>query len=129
MTAYARRLSFEQFYREVFLAEHRHPINLALHVLGTLTSAALVPGAWLLGAPWLLLLYPVVHAAPGLVGHRLFERDPAVGDLRVTRKDHSPWWFVAANHRLTWELLTGRARRRVARLTARLRGPRAARRR
>jgi hypothetical protein len=48
----------------------------------------------------------VVHAVPGLLGHRLFERNAAVGDLRVTRQDHSPLWFIAANHRMSWELLT-----------------------
>jgi hypothetical protein len=58
-------------------------------------------GPW----PWLALLYPVVHAAPGLMGHRLFERDAAVGDMRVLRQDHSPLWFMAGNHVMTWDLL------------------------
>ena len=97
--------SFNDFYRDVFLAEHVHPANVALHVLGTLAGAALVLAAVLTGQPWWLLLFPFVHALPGLLGHRLFERDASVGDLRVTRSDHSPLWFIAANHRMTWELV------------------------
>jgi hypothetical protein len=97
-------LSFDRFYREVFLPEHRHPVNRALHVAGTLAGLAwlgalaalpLWPGA--LG----LMLFPVVHAAPGLIGHRLFERSADVGDARWRRTDHPRWWFVVANHRLT----------------------------
>jgi hypothetical protein len=61
--------------------------------------------------PLALLLFPVVHAAPGLLGHRLFERDAVVGDLRVTRTDFPKAWFIAANHVLAWEVLSGRSRR------------------
>jgi hypothetical protein len=101
-------IDFDTFYREHYLAEHRHPANVALHVLGTL--AALAFAAWALVSPWpgLALLFPLVHAAPGLLGHRLFERNAAVGDLRITRRDFSALWFIAANHRLTWSIVTGR---------------------
>ena len=58
-----------------------------------------------IGMPWLALLYAVVHVAPGLLGHRYFERNTEIGDLRVTRKDYSPLWFIAGNHRMTWELV------------------------
>ncbi len=97
---------FGRFYTTVFLPEHRHPVNVALHVAGTLLGLALLVLAPAAGLPWLVLLFPAVHAAPGLLGHRLFERNAAVGDLRVTRQDHSPLWFIAANHRMSWELLT-----------------------
>jgi hypothetical protein len=99
---------FDTFYREVFLPEHRHPANVALHVAGTLAALALVSWALWRGPGWLALPFPLVHAAPGLLGHRLFERNAAVGDLRVTRQDHSPLLFIFANHRMTWQLLTGR---------------------
>ena len=59
----------------------------------------------LVGSPWFALAFPVVHALPGLIGHRLFERNAAVGDIRVTRKDHPPLWFIAGNHLMTVELL------------------------
>lgn len=102
---------FEHFYRDHFLAEHRHPVVVLLHAIGCVASLAWV--AWCLLRlrwPWslLALVYPVVHAVPGLVGHRLFERNEAVGDLRVLRKDFPLPWFIAANHRLTWDALRGR---------------------
>jgi|GWRWMinimDraft_16_1066024.scaffolds.fasta_scaffold39426_2 hypothetical protein len=96
---------FRDFYRTVFLAEHRNPKNVALHVLGTVLSGVFLVTVILLGVPWLALAYPVVHAAPGLLGHRLFERNSAVGDVRITRKDYSPLWFIAGNHLMTTELL------------------------
>lgn len=102
--------TFARFYAEVFLPEHRHPVNRALHVIGTLLGLLLIPLAVASGNPWALLLFPVVHAAPGLLGHRLFERNAEVGDLRFARRDHSPLWFIAANHRLAWDLLRFRAR-------------------
>jgi hypothetical protein len=97
---------FSDFYRHVFLDEHRHPANVALHVAGTFASAIFLANALVAGTPWFGLLYPIVHAGPGLLGHRIFERSGAVGDVRVTRKDFSPLWFIAGNHRMTWELLT-----------------------
>lgn len=102
--------SFDAFYSTVFLDEHRHPVNAALHVFGAIVStvavgaALLAPGAWKFTA----LLYPVIHAAPGLLGHRLFERNVEVGDIRVTRKDHPAWWFILGNYRMTADLLLGR---------------------
>ncbi len=94
------------FYLHVFLPEHRSPGNVALHVLGTVLGLAYVGAALLWGGAWFTLAFPVVHAVPGLVGHRLFERSATVGDVRITRKDHSLWWFILANHRMSWELLT-----------------------
>ncbi len=100
-----QRLRFLDFYQNVFLTEHQRPANVALHVFGTLLGLAFVVGVVLAGAPWLALAFPAVHAVPGLIGHRMFERDMTVGDLRVTRTDHSPLWFIAANHVMTVELL------------------------
>jgi hypothetical protein len=95
--------SFDEFYRHHFLPEHQHPANVALHVAATLASAVFLIGTLMWPWPWplLALLYPIVHAAPGLIGHRLFERNAAVGDLRITRRDFPPWWFIAGNHRMT----------------------------
>ena len=105
-------LNFSAFYTQVFLPEHQHPLTVALHVAGTLLGLAWLIAAPLAGWPWLVLLFPVVHALPGLMAHRLVERNAAVGDVRITRQDFSPLWFIAANHRITWELLTsGRIKR------------------
>jgi hypothetical protein len=104
------RPPFAEFYQHHFLPEHRHPANVALHVAGTLASALAAAAALLSPWPWLALAWPLLHAAPGLLGHRLFERNAAVGDLRITRTDFPPHWFIAANHRLTAEVLLGRRR-------------------
>ena len=107
------KASFETFYREVFLQEHRHPFNVALHMFGTFIGLAFI--AWVLTQPlaWYpaLLLFPVVHAAPGLVGHRLVERNTAIGDARWQRKDFPMSWFIAANHRMAYERLLRRGGR------------------
>ena len=102
------RPAFDAFYADHFCVEHRHPANRALHVFGVLLGLAWLPLTLLWSLPWLVLLWPVVHAAPGLLGHRLFERNEAIGDLRLTRKDVSPFWFIAANHRMAFESLLGR---------------------
>lgn len=98
---------FETFYTEVFLPEHQHPLNVALHIAGTLAGLAWIaltlaaPGLW----KFAVLLFPVIHGAPGLLGHRLLERNASVGDARWRRTDFAPWLFIAANHRLTFERL------------------------
>ena len=98
------------FYRNTFIPEHQHPANILLHVFGVAASAALIvfavySGEWAWG-----LLYPVVHAAPGLIGHRLFERNAEVGDVRLNRTDHPLWWFIIGNHLMFLDVLFGGAR-------------------
>jgi hypothetical protein len=112
MSEHASKLSFAEFYRTVFLPEHRQPVNIALHIGGTIMSAALIPWSISVGWPWLIVSYPVVHALPGLLGHRMLERNAQVGDVRVTRKDFSPLWFIAGNHVLTYEVITRSFRKR-----------------
>lgn len=104
----AAELTFWEFYERHFLAEHTHPISVGLHVIGTLAGLALVPVALTIGSPWWIVLFPVVHAAPGLLGHKLFEPNPTVGDLRVFRNDFPPLWFLFGNHVMTFNILTGR---------------------
>jgi hypothetical protein len=106
MTNPKPRLRFAAFYREVFLPEHTHPLNRALHMAGTVAGLAYV--LWVLTWPpsagWLaLVLFPAVHALPGLLGHRLVERNAAVGDARWRRTDFPAWWFIVGNHRMTLE--------------------------
>ena len=66
-------MTFESFYRETFLPEHRHPANVAMHAIGVVGGLALVFWALISGPPWWALAWPVAHAAPGLIGHRLFD--------------------------------------------------------
>jgi hypothetical protein len=105
------RPRFAEFYREHFRAEHQHPANVALHVVGVLASAVWL--VWAIGSsmPWLALAYPVVHAVPGLVGHRLFERNAAVGDVRVLRRDFPLAWFILGNHVMVLDLMLRPLRR------------------
>lgn len=104
------KTTFETFYRDVFLQEHRHPLNVALHMLGTFLGLAFLLAVLAMPLAWYpaLILFPVVHAAPGLIGHRLLERNAVVGDARWRRRDHPGWWFIVANHRMTFERLLGR---------------------
>jgi hypothetical protein len=99
--------SFDDFYQRVFIPEHQHRLTIATHIFGTFAGLAWLVMSLLLGGYWLalVLLFPVVHALPGLVGHRLVERNDEVGDLRVTRNDFPLWWFIRANHRMTWQVL------------------------
>jgi hypothetical protein len=103
--ANSKKISFIQFYHQHFLKEHRHSINVGLHVLGTCLGILFLM-LCVFYLPWYsALAFPVVHALPGLIGHRLFERNTEVGDVRVLRKDFSGLWFIAANHLLTYNLL------------------------
>ena len=102
--------TFDDFYRHVFLPEHRHPLNVALHIVGTIAGWAYVFAVLRMPWPWwpAVLLVPVVHAGPGLIGHRLLERCGVVGDARWRRTDFPRRWFILANHRLTAERLLWR---------------------
>jgi hypothetical protein len=108
---HATSISFSQFYRDHFLAEHRHPANIACHIAGTLAGLALIAAGLTVISPWWIILFPVVHAAPGLIGHRLFERNAAVGDVRVLRRDFPRRWFIAANHVMTAQTIAAMFRR------------------
>lgn len=100
-----RRPSFDDFYHQQFLPEHAHPANRALHYFGTLAGLVFVPLSLMSAWPWAVILFPAVHALPGLLGHRLFERNAAVGDLRVLRTDAPGLWFLLGNHRMLFALL------------------------
>jgi hypothetical protein len=111
--ATALRGTFWQFYRGAYADDHRTWPNRALHLLGTLSGITLlIAAATTAISPWWALAFPIVHAAPGLIGHRLFERNAALGDVRVIGGAYPGLWFMAANHlRLVepaWNLLRGR---------------------
>lgn len=76
--------AFWGFCRDQFVAEHPQPLNVGLHIAGSVAGpvagTVFLPVAPASPMPWLALLYPAVHAAPGLLGRRLFERNAVVGD-------------------------------------------------
>jgi hypothetical protein len=104
----AQRPPFMTFYREVFLEEHTRPANVLAHMFGTFLGLAWLAASLVVGPIYWAIAFPVVHALPGLIGHRVFERNAAVGDVRITRKDYPNAWFVLGNHLMTLEVLLGR---------------------
>lgn len=99
-------MSFQTFYRTVYREDHQHPANLAFHILGVLLGLGLIGASLTVWPWWTAIGFPVAHGVPGLIGHRLFDRNAAVGDIRVTRKDHPVWWFIIANHLMAARVLT-----------------------
>jgi hypothetical protein len=99
----AQRLSFSQFYTEVFRDEHRHPANISLHIFGVIAGLCTLLAAFTIGPLWGALAAPLIHVVPGLIGHRLFERSEDFGDMRLTRKDFPLYWFLIANHLMAFD--------------------------
>jgi hypothetical protein len=97
--------SFMEFYRNAYWDEHKVPINIALHVVGTIAGVVLIIASLTVISPWWALAFPIVSIGPGLLGHRLFERAEAIGDARIFRTDVPGWWFIVANHIMTAQLL------------------------
>ncbi len=104
--------SFFAFCRDVFPDEHRHPVNVALHLFGVVAGIALIVAALTAWPWWTALAFPIVHVAPGLIGHRFFERNEEVGDARITRTDYPLYWFLIANHIMAAQVMTGCWKRR-----------------
>jgi hypothetical protein len=68
-----RLRSFEEFW-PFYVAQHRDPVNRALHFTGTsLALASLAAAATL--SPWWALVAPVAGYGPAWVGHYVFERN------------------------------------------------------
>jgi hypothetical protein len=92
------RGSFIAFYRGAYAADHSRGPNRALHFVGTIAGLALLFASVTIIPLWWALAFPVAHAVPGLIGHRLFERNPSIGDLRVLDQTYPGAWFMLANH-------------------------------
>lgn len=101
-------MSFKEFYLTAYRADHGHPVNLALHIVGVFAGLGVLVASLTTWPWWAALAFPVAHVAPGLLGHRLFDRDPDVGDVRLNRTDFPLWWFLVANHLMTARVLTFR---------------------
>jgi hypothetical protein len=64
--------AFEEFYA-VYLADHRHPVNRALHLLAKLLAIAGIVAAVVERSFLPLLAVPILAVAPCWIGHLLFE--------------------------------------------------------
>jgi hypothetical protein len=102
------KTTFKSFYETAYRSDHRHPANLALHIVGVVAGLALIGASFTVWPLWTVLAFPVVHVVPGLLGHRLFDRDETLGDMRITRTDYPLWWFLVANHLMAVRVLTFR---------------------
>lgn len=100
------RSTFSTFYKTTYRTDHRHPANLAMHIIGVVAGLAVIAASLSVWPLWAALVFPIVHVVPGLIGHRFFDRDQAVGDLRLTRTDYPLWWFLIANHLMAARVLT-----------------------
>jgi hypothetical protein len=94
---------FWTFYHGAYRDDHQTWQNKALHIFGTLSGLALLVASVTIIPIWWALAFPIVHAAPGLLGHRLFERNAELGDLRFVGGHYPNLWFMAANHVMAFE--------------------------
>jgi hypothetical protein len=67
-------------------------------MIGTFGGLALLIASVTIIPLWWALAFPIVHAVPGLIGHRLFERNAELGDVRVFNGAYPGHWFMGANH-------------------------------
>jgi hypothetical protein len=82
-----------------YLAEHRHPVNRALHVLGTLASIGCWGLAMFVSWKWALAA-PLCSYGPAWIGHFLIERN------RPASFSH-PVWSLRADFEMVARILIG----------------------
>jgi hypothetical protein len=102
------KMRFADYYRDHFIPEHQHPVNIGLHVIGAISAVALVIASVTVIPIWWALMFPIVQGLPGLIGHRFFERDADFGDLRFTRTDAPFYWATLAGFVMAARVLVGR---------------------
>lgn len=106
----SHQTTFREFYRGAYQDDHKTLPNKVLHIFGTISGLMLLLASLTVIPIWWALLFPIVHAAPGLLGHRLFERNPELGDVRFVGGHYPGLWFIWANHLMTaqalWDLIT-----------------------
>jgi hypothetical protein len=94
--------SFEEFW-PFYLREHSHPLNRALHFVGTTGVIACAAGAVLTANPMLLLAAPVCGYGFAWVGHFIVEKNrPATFTY--------PLWSLRADFKMYGKTLTGKLR-------------------
>lgn len=99
----ARYQSFAEFYPH-YLAEHRHPTDRVLHVIGTSLAFLTLLSSLILRQPWGLLLVPVFGYGFAWIGHFVFEKN------RPTTFQY-PLYSLLGDILLVKDVLTGRKRR------------------
>ena len=97
--------SFEAFWPR-YLGEHRHPLNRALHFVGTSLVYVTLFAAVFQSARWVIAA-PVVGYGFAWFGHFFVERNrPATFTY--------PWWSLRGDFRMHARTLTGRLKSDLA---------------
>ena len=95
-----RYQSFEEFW-PFYVTEHRHPLNRALHFVGSTTAAAVALTGVVTLNPLLVAAAPVVGYGAAWVGHFFVEKNkPATFE--------APLWSLISDYRMCGLFLTGR---------------------
>jgi hypothetical protein len=100
--------SFDEFWPH-YVHAHRHPMNRALHYLGTTAFLGTAAAAAVTLNPGWLLLAPVVGYGPAWVGHFVFEKN------RPATFQH-PLWSLRADFRMASLAVRGQMAAEVDRL-------------
>jgi hypothetical protein len=100
--------TFEDFWPH-YVHAHRHPVNRALHYVGTTAVLGTVATAAITLNPTWLLLAPVVGYGPAWIGHFVFEKN------KPATFEH-PLWSLRADFRMYGLALRGRMRTEVERI-------------
>lgn len=58
-----------------------------LHIIGVFAGLGVIAASLTVWPLWTILIFPVAHVAPGLIGDGLFDRDEQLGDVRLIRTD------------------------------------------
>jgi hypothetical protein len=93
-------MTFEEFWPE-YVRLHSHPLNRALHVVGSLGPLVFTGVAIATRNAWWLAAIPVVSYGFAWAGHFLVERN------RPATFDHF-WLSLAADYKMVWLTLAGR---------------------
>lgn len=99
-----KQMTFWEFYRGPYHNDHKSSANRAMHIIGTIGGLSLVIASLTVIPIYWAIAFPIVHALPGLIGHRLFERNLEIGDIRFTAQRYPNIWFIVANHLMTCEV-------------------------
>jgi hypothetical protein len=92
--------TFDEFWPH-YVHAHRHPVNRALHYVGTTAAIGTVAAAAVTINPGWLLLTPIVGYGPAWIGHFVFEKN-----MPATFKH--PVWSLRADFKMLSLALRGR---------------------
>jgi hypothetical protein len=100
--------TFDDFWPH-YVHAHRHPVNRALHYVGTTSALGTVVAAAVTLNPAWLLLTPVVGYGPAWIGHLVFEKNkPATWE--------HPLWSLRGDFKMYGLALRGKMAAEVERV-------------